>query len=173
MAGDADISLFVECVMRDENALEQLRTIMASGQQSQHFAVKMSGTHIAHVDHRLGNLLLQRPVLTLPRVDEALRRVQKELASRRPAGVPRLTLKPNVHARICWIPAGPEYNRPNVSSLRSSDIGRLVSVTGTVILPRKSVRCLVSSGTLYGFKSHSSRCTGRALWQRVNAGIVA
>eukprot|EP01043_Picozoa_sp_COSAG02_P020923 COSAG02_NODE_1047_length_14982_cov_4.007929_4_plen_513_part_00 len=35
--------------------------------------------------------------------------------------------------RLCWVPDLPEFNRSTVSSLRSSDVGRLVCVAGTVV----------------------------------------
>lgn len=46
-----------------------------------------------------------------------------------------MTLKPRVHARICAMPMTPVggYTRPNISSIRSSDMGCFVQVTAKVI----------------------------------------
>lgn len=41
--------------------------------------------------------------------------------------------KPRVHIRLSHLPGVPEYNKPNVSSIRATDIGRFVQVPGTVI----------------------------------------
>jgi DNA replicative helicase MCM subunit Mcm2 (Cdc46/Mcm family) len=41
--------------------------------------------------------------------------------------------KPRVHVRLSHLPGVPEYNKPNVSSIRATDIGRFVQVPGTVI----------------------------------------
>jgi DNA helicase MCM9 len=139
----AQVELFVQYLLthpasnEPDGELSQLREIMCQSQTLQHFAVRIDANGVSHFNHQLGNMLLQQPTLMLPHLDSALQNVQKQMAAAAGNGAlaapQRLTVKPNVHARISWIPDLPEYNRPSVSSLRSSDIGRLVSVAGTVV----------------------------------------
>ena len=48
-------------------------------------------------------------------------------------GARGLSFKPHVHARLSHLPGVPEYSKPNVSSIRATDIGSFVQVPGTVI----------------------------------------
>lgn len=62
--------------------------------------------------------------------------------------------------RLCWVPDLPEFNRPTVSSLRSSDVGRLVCVAGTVVrcgsvLMRESSRDYECTRCHYKFPLHA------------------
>jgi len=58
--------------------------------------------------------------------------------------LPHQTFKHHVHARLGPMPAIPELCRPNVSSIRATDVGMFLQVTGTVIRTG-SIRMLESA----------------------------
>eukprot|EP00172_Hildenbrandia_rubra_P003394 Plantae.Rhodophyta-Hildenbrandia_rubra.ctg5401.p1 GENE.Plantae.Rhodophyta-Hildenbrandia_rubra.ctg5401~~Plantae.Rhodophyta-Hildenbrandia_rubra.ctg5401.p1 ORF type:complete len:651 (+),score=105.86 Plantae.Rhodophyta-Hildenbrandia_rubra.ctg5401:3832-5784(+) len=82
--------------------------------------------------HYLCYTVCEHPKEMVPLIREAIRQVMLEYYNdRKIAGLP-LTLKENVHPRLCEVPLIDTYLKKNVSSLRTTDVGRLVKLLGTV-----------------------------------------
>jgi DNA replicative helicase MCM subunit Mcm2 (Cdc46/Mcm family) len=79
---------------------------------------------VEHILHHQADLL--------PLLSEAVMEAERALLADH-AEAAHMTFKPLVHARLWHLPGGKEFRKPNVSCIRSADVGRFISITGTVV----------------------------------------
>jgi len=77
---------------------------------------------LLEVNQQLADSLLLQPEKMLHLFDEAIVAAQQQILRLHPSS-DSMCLKPNCHARLHHLPLCPEIERPNVSSIRSSDYG--------------------------------------------------
>ena len=58
-----------------------------------------------------------------------------------------MVFKSNVHARLLDLPPVAEFTKPNVSSIRTADVGRFLQVQGTVI--RTGMVCILTKWGIF------------------------
>jgi DNA replicative helicase MCM subunit Mcm2 (Cdc46/Mcm family) len=80
-------------------------------------------------------MVLRHPDVLLELCDEAVVEAQERLVEEAACmrDVEGLSVKRNVSVRFTHLPAFGEFCKPNLSCLRSCDVGGLVQVSGTVI----------------------------------------
>jgi DNA helicase MCM9 len=122
------------------------REIFGETDMSRHVSVTVSAQDVLHANPDVGTHLLHKPAKLLPLFDQALLEVQNELlASCRAASSSSSSSPPpskhygllepneNCHVRVSSLPQVPEVSKSSIGALRSSDAGRLIQLTGTVI----------------------------------------
>lgn len=106
-----------------EASRERITQIAEAPDTTAHYAVEVDLIALQNSAPRTCARLLHEPETFLPLLEEALQNVQEGLCDEP---------KPNLHARVCHLPATPSYLKRNVSVLRNSDVGKLLSILGTV-----------------------------------------
>ncbi len=128
------------------------REIFDETDVSRHVSVTVSAQDVLHANPDVGTHLLQKPAKLLPLFDQALLEVQQELLLARCSEVSLSSSPPshhpsskqqqhygllepneNCHVRVSSLPQVPEVSKSSIGALRSSDAGRLIQLTGTVI----------------------------------------
>ncbi len=115
-------------VLALENFLKQacspaIRAVIDAQDESAHYGVEVDLVALGNAAPETSQALLLDPAAILPLLEEALENVQNSITD---------NPKPNIHARVCHLPATAAYLKLNVSVLRARDIGKLLSILGTV-----------------------------------------
>lgn len=105
---------------------ERIEEILAAEDVTAHYGVEVDLIALQNAAPEICSALLLEPETTLPMLDEALHSMQMAIK------IPNSRIKSHLHARVCHLPSTPAYLKRNVSVLRTSDIGKLLSVLGTV-----------------------------------------
>jgi DNA replicative helicase MCM subunit Mcm2 (Cdc46/Mcm family) len=84
------------------------------------------------VDCRVLHQLLRNPGLLLDLFDEALLGVQQAMQELGIGGSASC-VKRNAHVRMEGLPRTPDLCKPNISSIRNTDSGRMIQIQGTVV----------------------------------------
>lgn len=102
---------------------------------AKHYPVLLDATEMLEFDEDLFTNLVMEPETYLPTFEDAVRLCEDEMLQKvvDDAAIYGYTFKENVHVRPYHLPEDPLLYKKNVSSLRSSDVGHLVSFRGTVI----------------------------------------
>lgn len=103
--------------------LPRLRQIIAEEDDTAHYGVEVDLIALQDSAPEACTRLLHDPETLLPLLEEAIQNVQETITDEP---------KPNLHARVCHLPSTPAYLKRNVSVLRSRDVGKLLSILGTV-----------------------------------------
>lgn len=124
---------------------ERLDVIALAKDDAAHYGVEVDLISLQNHAPRATARLLSDPLRILPFLDDALEAAvedvvddltQKERAHSQShdsdASRKLYSIKPNLHPRVCHLPATPTYTKQNVSILRTGDVGKLISVLGTV-----------------------------------------
>jgi DNA replicative helicase MCM subunit Mcm2 (Cdc46/Mcm family) len=104
----------------------------------EHTALVISALDLIHYDSTIGYLTLAYPVLLLPIFEDAIYETQMLIIRQHPRIEPRrqvgnLSVKPHCHCRIIELPPTPDLTKSSIGNLRSSEVDKLVQVTGTVV----------------------------------------
>ncbi|KAL1496295.1 hypothetical protein AB1Y20_016257 [Prymnesium parvum] len=99
---------------------------------AKHYALRVSLLDLLHANCALGTLLLHHAAALLPYFDDAILDVQHRLIGTHEDRL-FMSVKPSCHARLTRLPCCPETCKPTVSSIRTEDVNRLITVSGTVI----------------------------------------
>lgn len=106
-----------------DNCVVRLREIIEAEDQRAHYAVPIDVSGISALSEETTDQLLCSPKEMLPLLQTALQNVHSSMCDQP---------KPNVHARVCHLPTFRECHKPNISVLRSTDLGQLLTLVGTV-----------------------------------------
>ncbi|CAM9780826.1 unnamed protein product [Chrysoparadoxa australica] len=107
-----------------------------------HYGLEVSACDLIHFDSALSYLLLHHPALLVPLMEETLAKVQEDVLEeikrnsrqRQPSQSPTaITVKKHTHVRIVDLNPLSELCKPNISSIRNTDLGKIIRVQGTVI----------------------------------------
>ncbi|KAA0169652.1 hypothetical protein FNF28_01929 [Cafeteria roenbergensis] len=131
--------------------------ILREPDDAQHYGLEVWLSDVLDVVPEISEELGQQSSVVLLKLDEAIGEAQRRLMTAADEddeaevgggldarsvaasavgvgeGARGLSFKPHVHARLSHLPGVPEYSKPNVSSIRATDIGSFVQVPGTVI----------------------------------------
>lgn len=88
--------------------------------------------NLLDADVELGTLVLRQSSQLLRFLDDAIYSAQQRVIAQHDNAV-LMRLKPLVHGRLCNLPICPEITKPNVSSIRTCDAGKFVSISGTIV----------------------------------------
>lgn len=143
-AADSDLpseAEFVEAFShfskKSNSVREILCAVLDASDVHAHFRVDISCIELLQINMLLGNLLLNRPLQLMPLFERALVGEQKTILEQglcSPGGDGcAASVKENVHVRLGQVPLAPELQKPTISSVRNGDVGRLLSIRGTVI----------------------------------------
>lgn len=123
----------------------QLKAIAVATDDTAHYGVELDLIELQNVAPRVAARLLIDPRSILPLLDVALAAAAEDVVENLAAesGQERSShqtenprrrgsIKPNLHARVCHLPTTPTYTKQNVSVLRATDVGKLISILGTV-----------------------------------------
>lgn len=102
---------------------EAITTIIDAEDESLHYSVEVNVMELGTIAWATSQALLLEPSVYLPLLEEAVKNVQNSMTD-----VP----KQHIHARVCHLPCTPAYLKRNISILRSGDVGKLLSIVGTV-----------------------------------------
>ena len=106
---------------------------------SRHHSVAVDCLSLLEFHLILGTLALHHPLRLQPLLDTGVREAQQQvldaLKEKDPfnPAISFMTVKESCHVRMHSLPKCPEMCKPTVTSIRASDINRLISVSGTVI----------------------------------------
>ncbi|XP_025979305.2 DNA helicase MCM9 [Dromaius novaehollandiae] len=113
-----------------EHHKDNILSILKEGDDEAHYPVVIDALTLFETNMEIGEYFNAFPSEVLPIFDSALRRAAVT-ALQAAAAAPRLSVKPNLHARISGLPVCPELTREHIPKTR--DVGHFLSVTGTVI----------------------------------------
>ena len=97
------------------------------------YSVTVNALDLLESNPLLGQMLLKFPTHLLPVFDEALIEAQNHQLRNNIENTYCSSTKIHSHVHIHHLPTNQETTKSNISSLRSTDIGALISLTGTVI----------------------------------------
>ncbi|XP_070543644.1 uncharacterized protein [Ptychodera flava] len=104
--------------------------VLLEDDDTAHYAVKIDVMTLFESNMETSDLLLSHPLKLLPIFDSALKSVAMVTYKDHP-DQNEMMLKSNLHARLTNLPVCPELIRDTLP--RTSDIGKFLSITGTVI----------------------------------------
>jgi DNA helicase MCM9 len=110
----------------------RLEQVAKADDPSAHYGVDVDLIGLQNGAPRAAASLLRDPASILPLLEDALSSAAEAVADRLAVGDNIVSVKVNVHARVCHLPATPAYTKQNVSVLRTGDVGKLLAVLGTV-----------------------------------------
>jgi DNA helicase MCM9 len=110
---------------------EDLTTILESEQTEANFSINVNVLDLLQASNRIGSLLLAYPTTILPLFDKAACVAMEDYLQEHKSML--LSYKSNLHIRLHSLPLCQETSKTSVSSIRSSDINKFISVAGTVI----------------------------------------
>ncbi len=113
-----------------------LLAIMRENKPNAHFGLTIKPFDLFREMPEFSEFLAEEPIEALALLTRAVLEAQSSLVCADPdnASVPPLAVNSNVHARLGFMQHGVlEYNRANISAIRSSDAGLFLQVSGTVI----------------------------------------
>eukprot|EP00611_Tribonema_gayanum_P029193 TRINITY_DN7728_c0_g2_i1.p2 TRINITY_DN7728_c0_g2~~TRINITY_DN7728_c0_g2_i1.p2 ORF type:complete len:360 (+),score=155.61 TRINITY_DN7728_c0_g2_i1:116-1195(+) len=136
-----------------------IKELLWAPDPGKHYALTVNAQDVIHEDPQVAYLLLHHYHPLFPLLDEALSEVQHELSDamsprgalpRRPHAppppqdgallheapphdAPPLCVKRNAHVRLAHLPSVSDLCKPNVSSIRNTDLNRVIQIQGTVI----------------------------------------
>lgn len=102
---------------------EAIDNVAEASDESIHYGVEVNLAHMQNEAPQTCTALLLEPDIMLPLLQEALQNVQSSRTE---------SPKPHIHARVCHLPSTSAFLKRNVSMLRARDIGKLLSILGTV-----------------------------------------
>jgi len=115
----------VGAVLKQLESVAQRMPAIVGMDPSLHYGVTINVMELLDLDPHLGQFVLNRPTDGLELLDQSL---------------PPLLVQPNeyipkpyLHARLVGLPSCPEFIRPNISAIRSNDVGKLLTLHGTII----------------------------------------
>jgi len=113
----------------------QILRILQESDTSKHYPVSLDATELFEYDEDLFNNLVMEPETYLSFFEDAVRLYEDDILQKvgNDAVIYGYTFKENIHIRPYHLPEDPLLYKKNVSSLRSSDVGHLISFRGTVI----------------------------------------
>lgn len=125
----------------EKNEMSQIEEIMLSADTSLHYPVTISVLKLLNSSQKLGSLLLAHPTYLLPLFDEAIRVTQQNFLEKNDVNIAKkenvkytgMIYKPNCHIRLTDLPMCSQVTKHSVSSIRSADVNKFISVPGTVI----------------------------------------
>lgn len=106
-----------------ENCQVRLEKIAKEADDQAHYAVEIDLSVVEEISNQTVDSVLNRPIESLPLLQTAVRNVFESITEDE---------KPNIHARVCHLPTIHGFHKPNISVLRMDDIGKLLSLVGTV-----------------------------------------
>jgi DNA helicase MCM9 len=130
IAPDEYIVAFVDYL--SENHSADVEGILAESNCRNHYPVNICMQYLLDANVLLGSMLIRHPDALLPFFDEAVLRVQQDILSGTAFPPNSWSEKPFCHVRVRYLPPTPLTLKENISSIRSSDVGSLIEVTGTV-----------------------------------------
>ncbi|XP_071501426.1 uncharacterized protein [Diadema antillarum] len=107
-----------------------LEGILLKEDDCEHYSVEIDAMTLFETNMEVSDHILSSPLMTLPLLDIALSRVAMEVYRNHP-DKHNMSMKTNIHGRLIGLPACPELVREQLP--RNTDIGRFLSVSGTVI----------------------------------------
>ncbi|XP_072176158.1 uncharacterized protein [Diadema setosum] len=118
-----------ESYIREQHRAE-LEGILLKEDDCEHYSVEIDAMTLFETNMEVSDHILSSPLMTLPLLDVALSRVAMEVYRNHP-DKHNMSMKTNIHGRLIGLPACPELVREQLP--RNTDIGRFLSVSGTVI----------------------------------------
>lgn len=102
---------------------EEINEAIVAEDDSSHYGIEVNLAQMQNEAPQACTALLLEPDVMLPLLQDAIQNVQLSMTD---------TPKPNIHARVCHLPSTSAFLKRNVSMLRARDIGKLLSILGTV-----------------------------------------
>lgn len=115
-----------------QSMLEKIDEILISFDTTIAYSLEVNLLDLLDFNQQLGTLLIHQPEQLMPLFADALSAIQQHQIKTSEDRY-SMILKPCVFPRLVVPPTCESVCKPNVSSIRSSDVGSLVSVRGTVI----------------------------------------
>jgi DNA helicase MCM9 len=115
-----------------EERLAEIEELLLKRDPLLHYSVYVNMLDILNLSTEVGEALLSHPLQILPYSDQALQLSVAHVFGNS-FDRERMLLKGLVHSRVHSLPPFPDFTKSSVSSIRSSDQGRLVTLIGTVI----------------------------------------
>jgi DNA helicase MCM9 len=114
---------------------ERIEEILANEDDGAPHSVSMCMQYLLDHNPTLGTMLLQHPTRLMSLANQAIAKVQQEWldSDAYSSSSQHWSLKEKVYCRIQYMPPIPQLCKPNISCLRSTDVGGLLEVSGTVI----------------------------------------
>ncbi|EME32154.1 minichromosome maintenance family (MCM) [Galdieria sulphuraria] len=114
---------------------DQILRVLQDSDLVKHYPILLDVTELLEFDQELFTNLVMEPEIYLPVFEDAIRLYEDEMLQKvgDDAVLYGYTFKEHIHVRPYHLPEDPLLYKKNVSSLRSSDVGHLISFRGTVI----------------------------------------
>lgn len=111
---------------------QDVRSMLLARDPTVHYGLPVDVAGLLDRFPELGALLLRHPDEMLPLFDEAIYCAQRDVLGSEPKLAPAEP-KIHCHARLYDVPSIPEHVKPTVSSIRCTDVKKLIRISGTVI----------------------------------------
>jgi DNA helicase MCM9 len=141
--------------------LSFLRNLSASSVKSdQHISYVISVQQLIDYDSALSYNLLNYPVLLLPLVEESFSSFLSDLLPHpdfKRSNIitsPDFELPTNIHIRLSHLPPIPDFIKPSIGSIKSTEFNNLIQISATIVRTG-SIRMLELSKT---YQCHNPRC---------------
>jgi len=112
--------------------VQGLDAVLVELDDVRHYALEINVLDLLEFNQQLATILLQKPNHILPLFAEAIQRVA-ERRLRESEDKYSMSRKKFIHPRLVRPPLCDSVCKPNVSAIRSSDVGIIIQVRGTVI----------------------------------------
>ena len=112
--------------------LQRLDEILVELDDVRHYALEVNMLSLLEFNQQLASILMQKPNHIMPLFAEAIQSVARRRLAQ---SEDRMMMSPKkyIHPRLVRPPLCESVCKPNVSSIRSSDVGLIIQVRGTVI----------------------------------------
>jgi DNA helicase MCM9 len=141
--------------------LSFLRNLSASNVKSdQHISFVISVQQLIDYDSALSFNLLNYPVLLLPLMEESFSSfvsdliIHPDFKRSNVVSSPEFELPANIHIRLSHLPPIPDFIKPSIGSIKSTEFNNLIQISATIVRTG-SIRMLELSKT---YQCHNPRC---------------
>ncbi|EKX47552.1 minichromosome maintenance protein 9 [Guillardia theta CCMP2712] len=126
------VEAFSKFIEQTNLLMDRLDEILIELDDWRHYALDIALLDLLDFNQQLGTLLIHKPTLILPLFAEAIQQVAErriQVSEDRYS----MCIKKYIHPRLVVPPLCESVCKVNVSSIRSSDVGGVVSIRGTVV----------------------------------------
>jgi len=115
-----------------ESLTQRLDEILVELDDVRHYSLEINMLELLEFNQQLATILMQKPNFILPLFSEAIQHVCERRLEESDDKY-SMTRKKYIHPRLVRPPLCDSICKPNVSAIRSSDVGIIIQVRGTVI----------------------------------------
>lgn len=122
-----------EVLQRVPSVLNATYRVLQEADETIHYGVNLNVLELLEADQEVGTAVISNGSEGLRVLELGLQLLQAFVMDQEAERGEQLLFKPFCHPRLLSLPKCPELTKPNVSAIRSADVGRIMAITGTII----------------------------------------